>query len=309
MFVFSRGGTSTGPAFAETAAQLLEFAPDGKYIREIGKNLYAWSFAHAVRIDAHDNIWAVDKGSDMIVKFDPDGRVLLVSGRKQEASDEDTAPLKHPKPPLPAQDGRYRQPTDVTWDPQGNTYISDGYINSRVAKLDKDGNWVMQWGSFGSGPGQFSTAHGIAADAQGNIYVADRGNRRIQVFDSDGKFLRQIHIDVPFDVANAQPAIGNKPGPNVTGTMAPGAPWAVCITPGPTQYLYSSDAYPGRVYKLTLDGKVVGVLGEAGKQLKQFGWIHEIACPSENEIYVGELLNWRLQKLTLHPTGTQISKK
>jgi streptogramin lyase len=96
VFVFSRGGTSMGPAFAETAAQLLEFAPDGKYLREIGKNLYAWSFAHAVRIDKNDNIWAVDKGSDMIVKFDPEGRVLLVSGRKQEASDEETGPLKHP---------------------------------------------------------------------------------------------------------------------------------------------------------------------------------------------------------------------
>jgi len=232
VFVFSRGGTSTGPAFAETAAQLLEFAPDGKYIREIGKNLYAWSFAHAVRIDPHDNIWAVDKGSDMIVKFDPEGHVLLVSGRKQEASDEDTAPLKHPKPPLPAQDGRYRQPTDITWDPQGNSYISDGYINSRVAKLDKDGNWVMQWGSAGSGPGQFATAHSIAADAQGNIYVADRGNRRIQVFDGEGKFLRQITIDLPYP-ADARMVIGNRfPDPmadNVPSLLKPGAPWVKYI--------------------------------------------------------------------------------
>ena len=98
VFVFSRGGSSMGPAYAETAAQLLEFAPDGKYIREIGKNLYAWSFAHAVRIDAHDNIWAVDKGSDMIVKFNPEGRVLLVSGRKQEAADEGTGPLEASEP-------------------------------------------------------------------------------------------------------------------------------------------------------------------------------------------------------------------
>jgi hypothetical protein len=97
VFVFSRGGSSMGPAFAETAAQLLEFGPDGKFLREIGKNLYAWSFAHAVRIDK-------------------EGEVLLVSGRKQEAANEDTGPLKHPNPPLPAQDGRYRQPTDVTWD-------------------------------------------------------------------------------------------------------------------------------------------------------------------------------------------------
>ena len=83
--------------------------------------------------------------------------------------------------------------------------------------------------------------------------------------------------------------------------MAPGAPWAICITPPPNQVLYSSDGYPGRIYKLTLDGKVLGVLGESGKQLKQFGWIHEIACPSENELFVGELLNWRVQKLILSP--------
>src|SRR4029077_7396092 len=306
VFVFPRGNT-TGPAYAAAAAQLLEFGADGKYIREIGHNLYAWSFAHTVRIDKQDNIWVTDKGSDMVIKFNPEGHVIMVFGRKQEASDEGTEALKHPKPPLPPVDGMFRQVTDVTWDAAGNTYISDGYINSRVAKVDPNGKWLKSWGEPGDGPGQLNTPHSIAADAQGNIYVADRGNRRIQVFDSDGKFLRQIHIDVPFDAANAQPAIGNKPGPNVTGTMAPGAPWAICITPGPTQYLYSSDAYPGRVYKLTLDGKVVGVLGEAGKQLKQFGWIHEIACPSENELFVGELLNWRVQKLILHPTATQIS--
>ena len=308
IFVFQRGNT-TGPAYAAAAAQLLEFGPDGKYIREIGHNLYAWSFAHTVRVDKQDNIWVTDKGSDMVIKFNPEGRVIMVFGRKQEASDEGTEPLKHPKPPLPAIDGMFRQVTDVTWDPAGNTYISDGYINSRVAKVDPNGKWLKSWGEPGDGPGQLNTPHSIAADAHGNIYVADRGNRRIQVFDDEGKLLRQIHIDVPVP-PDAQPAIGNKPGPNVTGTMAPGAPWAICITPGATQYLYSSDSFPGRIYKLTLDGKVVGMLGESGKQLKQFGWIHEIACPSENELYVGELLNWRVQKLILHPNATtQISKK
>jgi len=83
--------------------------------------------------------------------------------------------------------------------------------------------------------------------------------------------------------------------------LGAGSPWSVCITPGPNQVLYASDAFPGRVYKLSLDGKVLGWLGESGKELKQFGWIHEIACPSENEIYVAELLNWRVQKLLLHP--------
>src|SRR5713226_4168665 len=300
VFVYTRGN-STGPAYAAIASQLLEFGPDGKYIREIGHNLYAWSFAHTVRVDKEDNIWAMDKGSDMVIKFSPEGRVLMVFGRKQEASDEGTGPLKHPKPPLPAVDGMFRQVTDVTWDPAGNAYISDGYINSRVAKVDKDGKWLKSWGEPGDGPGQFNTPHSIAADAQGNIYVADRGNRRVQVFDGDGKFLRQLTIDVPVD-PNARPPIGIRmPGGNPT--MGPGAPWAICITPGPNQVLYASDAFPGRIYKLTLDGKVLGVLGQSGKQLKQFGWIHEIACPSENTLFVAELLNWRIQKLTLHPSG------
>ena len=191
VFVFSRGGT-TGPAYAASAAQLLEFDRNGKFIREIGKNLYAWSFAHTVRVDQQDNIWATDKGSDMVVKFNPEGRVVMVFGRKQEASDEDTGPLKHPKPPLPPEIGRFRQVIDVTFDGAGNTYISDGYINSRVAKADKDGKWLMSWGEPGNKPGQFNTPHSIAADAQGNIYVADRGNRRIQVFDGEGRLLREI---------------------------------------------------------------------------------------------------------------------
>jgi len=303
VFVFHRGNTS-GPAYSAAGAQLLEFGPDGKFIREIGHNLYAWSFAHDVKVDRNDNVWVTDKGSDMIIKFNPEGRVVMVFGRKQEASDEGTEPLKHPKPPLPPIDGLFRQVTDVTWDSAGNTYISDGYINSRVAKVDKDGNWIKSWGEPGNQPGQLNTPHSIASDAQNNIYVADRGNGRIQVFDTEGKFLRQIHIDVPFP-PDTRPVIGNKPAPDVKGTFAPGSPWAVCITPPPNQVLYASDAYPGRIYKLSLDGKVLGVLGQSGRQLKQFGWVHEIACPSENELYVGELLNWRVQKLILEPNGSK----
>jgi hypothetical protein len=297
VFVFTRGN-STGPAYGATAAQLLEFGPDGKFIREIGHNLYAWSYAHAVRIDPQGNIWAIDKGSDMIIRFNPAGRVTMVFGRKKEASDE-AGPWTRVSPPRPAIDGQFRQPTDVTWDPAGNIFISDGYINSRVAKYDKNGDWVKQWGDRGTGPGQFNTPHSIAADKSGNIYVADRGNRRIQVFDPDGTFLRQITIDVPVP-PDAHPWMGNQPSPQAAAAQS-GAPWAICITPGPTQYLYASDAFPGRIYKLSLEGKVLGMLGRTGRQPKQFGWIHELACPSENEIYAAELLNWRVQKLTLHP--------
>jgi DNA-binding beta-propeller fold protein YncE len=303
IFVLSRGNT-TGPAYAAAAAQLLEFARDGKFIREIGKNLYGWSYGHTVRIDKDDNIWAVDKGSDMIIRFNPEGRVTMVFGRKKEASEETAEPWTHVNPPLPPVDGQFRQPTDVTWDPQGNIYISDGYINSRVAKFDKDGNWVKSWGEPGNGPGQLNTPHSIAADAKGNIYVADRNNVRIQVFDTDGKVLRQIKINLPLP-AGARPAIGNVPSPTVQNNQTPGSPWAICITPGPNQVMYVSDSFPGRIYKMDLDGKILGVLGKSGKQLKQFGWIHEMACPSENELYVAELLNWRMQKLILHPDKTQ----
>src|ERR1700726_2277276 len=231
IFVFSRGST-TGPAYGAAAAQLLEFAPDGKFLREIGHHLYAWGFAHTVKVDREDNIWVTDKGTDMVIKFNPAGRVAMVFGRRQEASDEGTEPLKHVKPPLPPVDGLFRQVTDVTWDAAGNAYISDGYVNSRIAKVDKDGKGLKAFGEPGNGPGQFNTPHSIAADAAGNIYVADRGNRRIQVFDGEGRFLRQITIDVPFD-PNARPAIGNKPVLPIKGsqTMAPGSPWAICITP------------------------------------------------------------------------------
>ena len=305
IFIFSRGNT-TGPAYAAAAAQILEFGPDGKYIREIGHNLYAWSFAHAIRVDREDNLWAIDKGSDMIIKFNSAGRVDMVFGRKKEASDDGAEAWKRVNPPRPPVDGQFRQPTDVAWDTQGNAFISDGYINSRVAKYDKNGHWVTSFGEPGSGPGQLNTPHSIANDAQGNIYVADRGNRRIQVFDPNGKLEREIKIDVPIP-ADAQPWMGAKPaGPALQGAMGGGAPWAICITPGPgTQYLYSADAFPGRIYKLSLDGKVLGYLGSTGRQLKEFGWIHELACPSENTVYAAEILNWRVQKLTLHPEKTQ----
>ena len=135
IFVYSRGGSSAGPAYGNTASQLLEFNAGGRYVREIGKNLYAWAYAHTVRIDKDDNIWTTDKGSDMVVKFNPHGRVAMVFGRKSEASDLEAKPHeRNHNPPLPHVDGRFRQPTDVAWGPDGTIYIADGYVNSRVAK-------------------------------------------------------------------------------------------------------------------------------------------------------------------------------
>src|SRR6266487_1770655 len=308
--VFSRGNSANGPAYGATAAQVLLFDKTGRFLREVGKGLYAWSYAHTVRFDKDDNLWAVDKGSDMIVRFNPEGRVTMVFGRKKEASDK-AEPWERVTPPRPPVPGQFRQPTDIAFDADGNIYISDGYINARVAKFTKDGDWVASLGEPGGGKlGNLNTVHTIANDAKGTIYVGDRGNRRIQVIDpKTNQFVREIKIDAPVP-ADAQPWMGAKPdvarllaadAPPGAATMAPGSPWAICVSGGPTQYIYSADAFPGRVYKLTLDGKLVGMLGKSGHQTKQFGWIHEIACPSENEIYVAELLNWRVQKLLLHP--------
>jgi sugar lactone lactonase YvrE len=298
VYVFTRSNSAGGPAYAPTAAQLLEFAPDGKFLREIGKGVYAWSFAHSVRIDKDDNIWAIDKGSDMIVKFNPAGRVMWVFGRRKESAEAETRPWEHVNPPLPAQDGLFRQPTDVAWDSNGNIYITDGYINSRVAKYDRNGDWVKSWGAKGTAPGQFNLPHAIAIDHNNNIYVGDRSNRRIQVFDTDGKFLRMFSIDVP-------PPAGTRAVNGATPTGARlaeviGQPNSLCIPPSGNVMFVGESTFPGRIFKIALDGKVLGVIGRSGRNLKQFSGAHALACPSDTEIYAAETSNWRVQKLLLH---------
>jgi streptogramin lyase len=300
VFVFTRSNSAGGPAYAPAAAQLLEFGPKGEFIREIGKGLYGWSFAHTVRIDKEDNIWAVDKGSDMIIKFNQAGRVTMVFGRRKESADDESKAWEHVDPPLPPVDGLFRQPTDVAWDSAGNIYISDGYINSRVAKYDKNGDWVKSWGEKGSGPGQFSTPHSIAVDRDNNVYVGDRANRRIQVFDTEGKFLRMFTIDVPPDPRTRAVNGATPTGARLAAVI--GAPNAICITPGPNQVMFVGEStYPGRIFKVSLDGKVMGVIGRSGRLLKQFSGAHQLACPSENDVYVAESSNWRVQKLLLRP--------
>jgi streptogramin lyase len=261
IFIYSRGGHT----------QLFEFDKNGAFMREIGKDLYGFDFAHVVRIDKDDNIWCVDEGANVVVKFNPEGHVTMVLGRKWELVEGRPEQPPAGTAPPPARVNFFNRPTDVAWDASGNIYVSDGYNNSRVVKFDKDGNWVKAWGERGSGPGQLNIPHTIATDAKGNVYVGDRTNRRIQVFDSNGTVLRQI-----------------------TGIEQP---WAICITPAPNEVIFSADANSGKIFKLGLDGTMIGSFGSFGKQLKQFGWVHEIACPSEHELYVGELLNWRMQKL------------
>ncbi len=139
-------------------------------MREIGEGLYGFAFAHAVRVDPQDNIWAVDEGTNMVIKFNPQGRVVMVLGRRPEPVE---LPPASPPPPEPY---TFDRPTDVAWDPAGNIFISDGYGNSRVVKYDKNGRFMASAGTHGSEPGQLNLPHTIAADAKGNVYVGDRSN-------------------------------------------------------------------------------------------------------------------------------------
>jgi hypothetical protein len=289
IFVYTRTGhptVSIGAArgFAHGGSRLFQFDRNGKFVREIGKDSYAFMFAQQVRIDPQDNIWIVDQMTNTVLKFDPEGRVAMILGRKPEA-------VPVPARPAPAVAGEvpgagrptdvFNRPTDVAWDGAGNIYVADGVGNQRVAKFDKNGVFVKSWGSKGTEPGQFGTARAIAVDAQGNVYVADSPNKRIEVFDSNGTFKTQIT--------------------NV------GSPQALCITPGPNQVLYSSNSNPpndidvgGEIYKLKLDGTVIGKFGRAGRLPKEFNFVNAIDCRSENGLYVGEIGNLRVQKLALH---------
>jgi len=290
------GSANNAPLYGAATTQLLEFDPSGKYVKEIGKGVYGLGYGHSVRFDKYDNLWVVDKGTMSIMRFNPAGRVTMNFGRREEAPDEHRYPGGRGAAPPVHIDGYFNGPTDIAWDSKDNMYISDGYQNSRVAKIDKHGDWVKSWGSRGRENGQFNLPHNIGVDRNDNVYVADRSNRRIQVFDTEGTWLRNITMVAPYD-KKRHPTLGNTPANLPDEAQA----WTICITNTTPQYLYTSDENPGRIYKMSLDGAMLGYIGESGHEVGQFNWIHALACPSENTLYVADMNNWRIQKLTLHP--------
>jgi len=309
IFVYTRTGhpyatIGDNRTFARGGSRLYQFDKTGKFERELGQMVYGFNAAIGLRVDPQDNVWTIDEAASQIVKLDAEGRVALVLGRKPEAINVRPAagrggpgggdgegggragapgggrggPAAPPGSGIPG--STFNRPTDVAWDRAGNIYIADGIGNTnRVAKFDKNGNFVKQWGSTGSGNGQFAGVKSLAVDAQGNVYAADVGNKRIQVFDGDGNFKSQF---------------GNV-----------GTPLTMCMTTGATQYLYVSHSgdpdgmEDAAIYKVQLDGQVVGKFGSAGKLPKQFGLANSIDCRNENELLVGEMTNWRVQKVTL----------
>lgn len=246
ILVFNRGPTP-----------LVEFDRDGTYLRTLGNGIF--KVAHGLRVDADDNIWITDIGSHLVLKLDAQGRVLMVLGKADEPG---TYVDTHPDLPL------FDMPTDVAFGPGGEIFVSDGYGNARVVKFDKTGRFNKAWGSKGKAPGQFNLPHAIAVDHQGLVYVADRENRRIQVFDLDGNFVKAwTHV---------------------------GYPYGLFLTPD--QMLYMTDGRNERLLKMDLNGDILGTFGGPGKGTGQFCWAHGVAVGSSGEIYVTEILNWRVQK-------------
>jgi DNA-binding beta-propeller fold protein YncE len=318
LFVYTRTGHAVATlgderTFYHNGSRLFQFDQNGKFVKEIGQGVYAVNFAQQVRVDPQDNIWVVDAGSNMVVKFDPDGRTQLMLGRKPEninvrpgagvpasgglPSESAAAPGGRGGAPEGGRGGgggrgaagppgvgipgdSFNRPADVTWDRAGNIYVADGLgSNNRIAKFDKNGDYLKTFGQTGSGPAQFKGVHGIVSDAQGNLYVADAGNNRIQVLDGDGTFKSEIR--------------------NV------GVPQAICMSAGSTQFLFSSNSNDpesmdhGEIYKVRLNGQVVGKFGKAGKLPKEFGIVNALDCRTETDLVVGEIWNWRAQRVTL----------
>jgi DNA-binding beta-propeller fold protein YncE len=284
IFVYTRTGhptVSIGSArpFAHGGSRLFEFDRAGKFVREIGKDSYGFMFAAQVRVDPNDNIWVVDQMTGMVMKFDPQGRVAMLLGRKAESVPVPARPLTGDGSGQPTD--LFERPTDVAWDAAGNIFVADGLGNARIAKFDKEGKFVKSWGKKGTAPGEFANVRSIAVDAQGNVYAADGGNQRVQVFDNDGNFKTAFT-----NVGNAQ---------------------ALCMTKGANPFLYVSNSNPpedidrdGEIYRMRLDGTMTGKFGRAGKLPKEFGTVNAIDCRAENTLYVGEIGNLRVQKLALH---------
>ncbi len=288
IFVYTRTGNptislGTSRAASHGGARLFQFDRTGKFQREIGQGTYGALYAQQVRIDRDNNIWTVDQMSGQVIRYSPEGQITLVMSRKPEATAVPTAEYTEPRNEGRGVEGEsFSGPADVAWDSRGNFYVADGIRNARVAKYLNTGEWLMNWGSQGAGNGEFNIIQGIAIDSNDNVYVADYGNRRIQVFDTAGVFQREM--------------------------SGFGAPMAICITPGNNQVMYVSNSNPpdnmdvgGEIYKMRLDGTIIGRFGTVGKAIGQFGTVNAIDCREENNLLVGELGNWRVQRVTLQP--------
>jgi sugar lactone lactonase YvrE len=249
LFVLTRGDKT-----------FFEFNPDGTFVRSFGDKLFTRS--HGLRIDRDGNLWATDVGGHVVVKMTRDGQPLLTIGTRGEAGEWNEAAGSH----------KLNQPNDVVIASNGDVFVAQGHTpgpdgDARVLKFDKNGKFIKSWGGKGSGPGQFQVAHGIAIDSKGLLWVADRENQRIQVFEQDGKFVREIKYK--------------------------GLPCSLDIG---RQHMYMVNGFAGQVLRLDLNGKVLAAMGKPGKGPGEFGEAHMIAVNQKDEIYVADSVNATLVK-------------
>ncbi|MBX2844502.1 MAG: peptidyl-alpha-hydroxyglycine alpha-amidating lyase family protein [Flammeovirgaceae bacterium] len=251
IFVFNKGNY-----------QLMEFDPQGNYVRSIGIGLF--TTPHGLRIDNEDNIWTTDVDAHTVLKFDPNGQLLMVLGNSGTSGLYD--------------DSRemvlFFKPADIAFGSNGDLYIADGYGNSRVVRLDKNGKLIRSWGEFGKKSGQFDNPHNIVIDTKGDVYVADRNNSRIQVFTNEGDYK------------------------TTWDSLIVGKPWGLAITAN--DEIYMSDGNAERVLKLDTKGNILGTFNkDPGTGPGQFRAAHGIAVGKNNDLYVTEVINWRVQKFNI----------
>ena len=238
----------------------LEFDPDGKFVRGFGN---AFTRSHGLHIDRDGNIWATDVGAHVVVKVSRTGQVLLTIGTKDQAGEWNEATGSR----------KLNQPTDVAVAQNGDVFVSQGHTpgtagDPRVLKFDRNGRFVISWGGKGTGPGRFEVAHGVAIDAQGMVWVMDRENQRIQIFDANGAFVREMKYA--------------------------GLPCGIDIG---AEHLYMVNGYGAQVLQLDLSGKVIAAVGRSGTGPGEFGEAHSIAVsPRGEELFVADPVNARLVK-------------
>jgi len=234
---------------------VIELDPNGNMLQAWGEGTVVSS--HGIRVDADGNVWGIDVKGHVVIKYSPAGRVLMILGNRQGTPGKNDSK------------DAFAEPTNIAFEPNGDFYVSDGYVNSRVIKFNRDGEYITHWGQKGTGDGEFNLVHDVVRDARGRIYVADRTNQRVQIFDGNGKFLGKW-----------------------TGI---GSPWGLDYV-ARENAIYMCDGVNNRVVKLNLDGEIQGVLGSYGKTPGKFDFAHSIAVDSTGAIYVAEIKNWRVQK-------------
>lgn len=239
--------------FNRSAHPVIELDREGNFLQSWGEGTVVSS--HGIRVDPEGNVWGVDVKGHKVLKYSPDGRVLMVIGRSPGNDDSKDS---------------FNEPTGIIFTPSLDFfYISDGYVNSRVVKFNRNGEYVLQWGHKGTGDGEFNLVHDVCLDSRGRVYVADRSNSRVQIFSPDGKFLGKW--------------------------TEVGQPWGLTYF-GPENAIYMCDGLNNRIVKLNTEGDVLGVLSSYGRIPGKLDFAHNIAVDSTGAIYVSEIKNWRVQK-------------